>query len=46
MNTTIKDKSSLGLESFKSLGFKSEKELKKEILKLTRVRKELLEKLN
>lgn len=42
MNTAIKDESSLGLESFESLGFKSEKELEIEILKLTSVRTELL----
>lgn len=46
MNTVVKDESSLGLDSFESLGFKSEQELEIEILKLTKVRTELLADLN
>ena len=40
MKTIQKDIASLGLESFYSLGFDSEEELNKEILKLMKVRSE------
>ena len=40
MEIIIKDQASLGLESFDVLGFNSEEELNKEILKLIKVRSE------